>query len=147
MKTIGTNNNITVFVDTIECIDTDIETEYREEPVEWFRLGKWTVFNPLKTQEVLDGYEISFKTISGRWYYAKYETKEAAEIILKALIESRKDSNTSFTKEKKESSDDLPACLFTGTPHYSLCNREGGSEKECHAYSNRFCMNITTCKE
>jgi hypothetical protein len=90
MKTIVTNNNITVFVDTIECIDTDIEAEYREEPIEWFRLGKWTVFRPFKTQEVLDGYEISFKTISGRWYYAKYETKEAAEIILKALMESRK---------------------------------------------------------
>jgi len=28
MKTITTNNGITVFVDTIECIDTDIEAKY-----------------------------------------------------------------------------------------------------------------------
>jgi len=90
MKTIDTNNNITVFVDTIECIDTDIGDEYIEEPVEWFRLGKYIIFHPFKTQQVLNGFEISFKTISGRWYYAKYETKEAAEIILKALIKSRK---------------------------------------------------------
>jgi len=90
MKTIVTNNNITVFVDTIECIDNRVETIYEEEPVEWFRLGKYIIFHPFKTQQVLKGYEISFKTISGRWYYIKYETKEAAEIILKALVESRK---------------------------------------------------------
>ena len=90
MKTITTNNGITVFVDTIECIDNVIDAKYREEPVEWFRLGKYIIFHPFKTQQVLKGYEISFKTIGGRWYYIKYETKEAAEIILKALIKSRK---------------------------------------------------------
>lgn len=127
METITTHNNTTIFIDTIECIDEDIEAIYEEEPVEWFRLGKWTIFNPFISQQVLKGFEISFKTISGKWYYLKYDTKEAAEIILKAIKESRKNSSIPHIKENK-------------------CTRTDGFEKDCHAYNGGLCMNAVTCK-